>query len=115
MRMLKSKYVCSWPSGCCSRHFELSIVIVSPHRSPRQLLLRRSTRSCLRLHSGNGLILEDADDDAAVLCLAFHSLVSGHLVAFAHRSGGKHSGKRNLALLKQNVGDVLRARLTEFL
>ena len=67
-----------------------------------QLLLRRSSSGCW--HSGDRLVLQDADHDAAVLCLAFHSLVSAHLLAFAHRSGGKHSGKRNLALLKQNVG-----------
>ena len=40
----------------------------------------------MRLHSGNGFILQDADNDAPVLRLSFLCLMIADLFALAHRA-----------------------------
>src|SRR5438477_10248680 len=66
-------------------------------------------------HSGNRLVLQYAHDYAAILGLTFFRLVASNLFAFAHSARGQHSGEGNFALLKQDVGYILRALLTELL
>src|SRR5580698_10149867 len=68
-------------------------------------------------HSGDRLVLQNADDYAAILGLTFFRffVATSNLFAFAHCARGQHSGEGNFALLKQDVGYILRARLAELL
>ena len=67
------------------------------------------------LDAGDGFVLQDAHYHAPVLSLSFLRLIIAHLLALAHCTRGQHSGKRNLTLLYQDIGDTVGAIFTELL
>src|ERR1700745_1156930 len=63
------------------------------------------------LYSGDGLVLQNTYHDATILCLSFRRLVVADLVALSHCTRCQHSGEGNVALLKQDSCDGIRAGL----
>ena len=80
------------------------------YRSPRddELLAERKrgpvVRPLLAAHdlcSGDSLVLQDPDNDAAVFSLAFRGVVRRNLIGGAHGARSQDVGQRNPALLLQ--------------
>jgi hypothetical protein len=69
----------------------------------------------VELRAGDGFVLQDGNDNAAVLSLAFGGVVGSNLLARSHSAGSEHIGKRDLALLLEEIGDVLGALRAELL
>ena len=49
--------------------------------------------------AGYGLVLEDPNDNTAILRLPFRRLLIAYLLVFAHRSRNEHPGEGDTALL----------------
>src|SRR5271165_6318992 len=77
--------------------------------------MRPPTQNYSDLGSGDAFVLQRSDDHAAVLRLAFRGVVRSYLIGGAHRSRSQHVGQWNFALLFQDIDDVTRALLAQFL
>ena len=69
----------------------------------------------LGLGAGDAFVLQDADDDAAVLGLAFGGGVGVYLGRGPHRSRSEHVGEGDSALLLEDGGDGVGAFAAESL
>src|SRR5271157_1600610 len=70
----------------------------------------------LGIDARDALVLEYPDHDATVLGLALGGLVFAvDLAALAHRARSQHVGQRNMALLQNDVGNVISTLIAELL
>src|SRR5215469_7981855 len=67
------------------------------------------------LDTGNRLVLQYADDDAAVFCLSFGSFVISDLIGLSHGTGCQKTCEGNFSLLKQHISDVIGTVFAELL
>ena len=77
--------------------------------------LRWRPARCGGLCAGDALVLEDANDDAAVLGLSFGGGVGVDLRRGTHCAGSEHVGERDSALLLEDCGDGVGALAAELL
>ena len=67
------------------------------------------------LDTGNRLVLQYADDNAAIFCLSFGSFIISYLIGLSHGARCQKTCEGNFSLLQQHISDVIGTVFAELL